>query len=111
MSSKLDLEIRRGDTFYKTFTIKQPDGTPVDITGVSIRAQLRKYVNSTIVVDLTTNILDASAGRWSLGLTPDETANIDFHYGKYDVEFTFVGGKRQTIIFGNILISEDITRG
>lgn len=110
MSSKLDLVIQKGETFRKTFQLKQSNGTPVDLTGASIASQLRKFPKSTIVVDLNASIFSPTTGEWQLELTSAETATIGFAYGNYDVEVTFTNGEVVNLVHGSITLREEVTR-
>jgi hypothetical protein len=55
---KLDLLIKQGSTFGPhKFTLTNPDGTPLDLTGCIVRAHIRKKASDTaIVCDLDTPV-------------------------------------------------------
>ncbi len=110
MSTKLDLILLKGDTFRKTFQLKQSNGDPVDLTGATIASELRKYPNSTILVNLNAAITSPTTGEWLLELSSTETTNIGFTYGSYDVEITFINGEVKKMLHGSITLKEEVTR-
>jgi len=109
--NKLDLVINKGDTFIKTFQLKQSNGDPVDLTGSSIASDLRKFPHSTIAVSLNAAIDNPTTGEWSLRLSSVETASVGFTHGNYDVEVTFTNGEVRKLLYGSITFREEVTRG
>lgn len=106
----------RGDTWDGLrMTVQTTDGqtvTPVDLTGASIRMQLRRKPGSEILQAWTTLaadivITDAVAGQFSV-----LPSIIDVRGGVYqfDIEITLADNTVMTPVAGTITITEDITR-
>lgn len=110
-AAKLDLLIQRGSTYRKAFQLQQPDGTPVNLLGSSIRAKLRKSFESSVEVDFHALIFDPLNGKCSIELSADETAALEFVTGVYDVEIVFTNAEVQQVLFGNVLIKKEATYG
>lgn len=75
---RLDLLIRQGATFgtYHA-TMRNPDGTPVDLTGCLIRGMIRKTPSSSaVLLNITvTSAYDAS-GTYDFDITDEQTATL-----------------------------------
>lgn len=68
----------RGDVFTLAFTIKQSDGTVLDLTGATIRFMAKKRLSDTdanAVIDKGVTIDNATSGLASVGLDATDTAN------------------------------------
>lgn len=90
MADSLDLEIIQGDTFRWIIMVQDSTGAALDLTGYTVRGQIRKAYtdvsptetfNVTIDPDQVTNM-----GKVTLLLNPAETAAINKGSYKYDVE-------------------------
>ena len=102
----------KGDTFVGTqFTI-QVNGSPLNLTNVSIEMMLRKSETSPVALKLTKGsgitVNNAAAGIFSI----DEQI-IDIPSAKYlyDIEITLPNGEVKTYIGGTFKIIQDITYG
>lgn len=74
----LDLLIRQGATFgtYHA-TMRNPDGTPVDLTGCLIRGMMRKTPSSaSVLLNITVTSAYDATGAYSFGLTDEQTATL-----------------------------------
>ncbi len=74
----LDLLIRQGATFgtYHA-TMRNPDGTPVDLTGCLIRGMMRKTPSSaSVLLNITVTSAYDATGTYSFGLTDEQTATL-----------------------------------
>ena len=87
----VNITISRGSTYSQTFFLTNPDMTPVNLEGSTFSANLAKHSMSqdalaedgTIYkfIPLTTSVVDASKGSYSISLTPEQTGNLE--EGKY----------------------------
>lgn len=119
---KLDLEIVRGDDFGPVLCeIRNPDGTPMDLTGCTFSGHVRNQVNaSTILASFIFVIVDAALGKYSFELTAAATALIpggpatpqDPSAGKhvYDHQMTDSLGRVTTRRQGALIVVGDVTR-
>jgi hypothetical protein len=78
IGERLDLLIRQGATLGPFIcTISNPDGSPVNLTGATIRGQIRKQASDTSpTATFAVLIMDAAAGRYSFALDAATTAGI-----------------------------------
>jgi hypothetical protein len=104
----------RGLLLQLTTGTNEETQTPRDLTGATIRMQLRaRPEGETIYAEWSTNdgtvsITDAEAGEFSIIGRRMDVPAIRYYY---DLEFTFPGFEdRQTYITGRWDITQDITR-
>ena len=88
-----NLSISAGTDFSYQFSLKNPDQSPVDVTGYSFHARIGKHrgavnaITSTSespiykYVNLTSTIDDAAGGKYSISL--DATTTAKLQEGKY----------------------------
>lgn len=112
---KLNLNIYRGSTYRKGFQWKtQPDDTPMNLTGCSIKMQMKTARGGDVLLECSTangkiTITDALNGRWQLALTPSDTLALSFSKAIYDLDITFLTTDVFTPIEGNVTVYEQVT--
>lgn len=94
----VNISLMRGDAWSLPVTI-----TGYDLTGYTIRAQVRPDFDSTEVDDITVTPVNLSIGKFLIGQTD---AQID---GFYDVQLTPGGGVPRTYLRGTIGLDSDVT--
>lgn len=120
IGERLDLLIRQGATlgpFLATMT--NPDASPVDLTGATIRGQIRKRAaDTTVVASLDVTITSAAAGQYSFGLTATATAAIvagaDVTKPEsvyvWDLELQDAAGRVLPLYWGDVRVHREVTR-
>lgn len=79
IGKQLDLDIKQGAEFGPhTVTLKNPDGTPVNLTGATFSAQIRQPQNrgGALIASLEITIVDALAGKISFKIPAAVTATM-----------------------------------
>ncbi len=105
-----NLVINTGTTFSQTFTLESADTFSVmNLTGYTVSAQIRKHASSSSKTDFAAEIADP-AGIIKLDLTDAETALLSPGRHVYDVVITSTGGVKTTVVEGNVLVREGVTR-
>lgn len=99
---------KRGDTFELTCSLEN-GGNPVDITGWTVAAQLRKG-DDTLVQSVTVTVTDASAGEFTVTAASTETDDWPIENLDIDVEFTEASGAVSSSETFTINVIKDITR-
>lgn len=105
----------QGAHFERTVTVKQPNGTPMNLTGHTARMHVRKDVDtSTTLVELTTEngriVIAPLTGVLTLVLNSTETAAIS-RSGVYDLEVVQTAtGKVTRVIEGQFILKKNVTR-
>lgn len=119
----LALEIERGVSWSLPLTWKNPDGTPVDLTGFSARMEIRAgqsdnpgalalALDSAPAAGSGAIALGGAAGTITPALTPSQAeslaAGTDYCY---DLKLTSGGGDVYRPIYGTVTVSEEVTTG
>lgn len=116
---RLDLLIRQGATFDAAVTLTNPDDTPVDLTGATVRAQIRrKALDTSLLAAFTVTVTDAAAGAFTFGLTAAQTAALvagenDFEANSravWDMELEDASARITPVFYGQVLIHREVTR-
>jgi hypothetical protein len=109
MATKANLIVDQGATFQTIVTLTNSDGDPIDISGYTGAAQLRKsYTSSTFYSFGVT--LGGANGTITLSLSANTSANIAGGRYLYDVELTDQGGTVSRVFEGIVTVNPNITR-
>jgi hypothetical protein len=110
--------IYQWSTFSRQYTFKLSDGatppvlTPIDLTGYTITAQLRK--NDVLLVAFTVTVdPDPTTGKITLSLTDEQTGVLPpntFYDCKYDIKFAPLNGVDYRAVEGDVMVSAGQTR-
>ena len=105
--------IQQGALFEWSVTLENPDNTAMDLTGYTVRGQLRRTFDSTTIdLDLTTathiSITNAAGGIISLTVDAATTATLSGSY-KFDIELVS-GASVYRILQGTMTVSREVTR-
>ena len=115
-AAKLKLSIDQGATFTKTVTWKTgKPSAPVDLTDCSARMQVRENIDSEdVLLSLSTTdgriTLGGAAGTVALRVDADDTADITWKAGVYDLEIQFADGTVRRLFAGSVSVSPEVTR-
>lgn len=107
--------VEQGATFRRRLTLKNDDGTLIDLSGYSARMQVRKTGESASpLISLTTEngriSIDGSAGTVTLLLTAIETETLLADAYIYDLELVSPVGDVQRLLEGRFVVSRNVTR-
>lgn len=120
IGERIDLRIRQGATFGPhRFTMKNSDNTPFDLTGCTIRGQIRKEPGSpTAALSLACTIIDAPTGIYELEIA--DTATMALRAGLtmeapesryyWDLELLDTGGRVTPLYYGDVQVFREVTR-
>lgn len=114
-AAQYDIYVEQGATYQLNITWKQPNNTPVNITGFSARMQFRKSKTSSTVLFSGTNTngiitLGGAAGTVSITIPATTTDDFSFGCGVYDLELESSGGVVTRLIEGSVEVSKEVTR-
>lgn len=117
----LDLIIRQGATLGpNSTTIKDGSGTPIDITGATIRAQIRLLPSSvTAAATATCTIVTPAAGLFTWTFSDTETAAMtcsvideneatSLYY--WDMEIEYASGVVVPLLYGDVRVFREVTK-
>jgi hypothetical protein len=100
-----------GDTFQERILTIKRNNSPIDLTGVLIKMQIKTEANGKIIKDLSIGngitIIDALNGKFKIDsfLSPSQSRQY-----VYDIQITYTSGVVRTYLKGVIPIIQDISR-
>jgi hypothetical protein len=120
-AGRYDFIIEQGATFGpKQFQYKDSNGDPIDITGYTVRAKIKKRASDPQeLLDFTCTIQDAVNGIFNISLTATQTATLPTAFSNvaeknllqcvYDIELV-TGSVVIRLVEGIVSISPEVTR-
>ena len=104
----VNITIEQGTDYQEVFTVRNPDGTPLDLTGYTASAAIKKFPTSTTTTLFSVGIV-TTAGQVVLSMGNTISNALDSGRYYYDVVITAAGtGKITKIITGMALINSSI---
>jgi hypothetical protein len=105
-----DLIITRGDTETIVATIQDSNGTAINITGRTYRAQIRSTQDSTTIkASFTCTVTSGASGQVTCVLAAADSATLTAGNYFWDLEEN-ASGVISTILAGNVTVLADVTR-
>lgn len=110
-AGKYNILIEQGSDYNVDLTLNDNTGAAVNITDITITSQAReKATDADALFTFTVTKTDAIAGKFRLSLTADQTSDLDFDLGVYDVQLSTSTGSVTRLIQGNVVLSRTVTR-
>ena len=109
MASISNIFIDQGTDFSITVDVTQADGAPLNLTGYSAAAQIRKTYGSSNVSAVFTTSISAAAGQVTLSLTDTQTSVLTAGRYVYDLNITS-GSTTTRVVEGQAIITPGVTR-
>ena len=110
MATITNLFIDQGSTFNSIVTLKNQDGTPMNLTNFTVKAQFRKSYRSSQAVTFTASVYHALSGRIRLQLPADTSSSVKAGRYLFDVENTSPTSEKYRALEGIVVISPKITQ-
>jgi hypothetical protein len=110
MATVSNLFIDQGSDFSVIVTLKNQDGTPINLTGYTLASQFRKSYQSSAYTPFATSIENAALGKIKLALLGATSSGVKAGRYLYDVETTSGSGIRKRALEGIVVLSPEITR-
>ena len=94
---RYDLTLTQGDTFLASGVVTLPNGTPFNLTGSTLYAEIKRNTKTTVIsAVLTIGIVDASNGKYSLTISRGATAALECGENKSDPKSRYAWGLKLT---------------
>lgn len=114
MANLYNVTIDQGSDWYLTVTYKNPNGTPINLTGYTAALQLRSLPESpTAVLSLSTGsgiTITGATGVVDIHATATQTRAIDEGTYYYDLEITSPATIVTRLIQGQAVVTPEVTR-
>lgn len=109
MAIKANIVVDQGSTFNTTIDITDENDQPLDLSGYTGQAQMRKHYTSSNAVPFGVSI-NPTLGSIALSLSANATIQITPGRYVYDVELTDSGGIVSRIVEGIVTVTPNVTR-
>ena len=106
-----NLTVNTGATFNQTFTLEDSNSNSVlNLTGYTVRAQMRKHPGSSTFTDLNAAVLNVNQGTVKVGLTTAQTTPLKDCRYVYDVLITDSTNTVTRVVEGSVLVRQGVTQ-
>lgn len=120
IGERLDLLVKQGSTLGPfNASMKNPDGSPVNMTGMTLRAQIRRTgLSASVVASIPATITNPALGQYTFGLSDEATSAIPAGEtlkdpaSKYvwDMELEDAAGNVMPLYYGDCKVFREVTR-
>lgn len=105
------LDIDQGSDFVVIIDLENDDGTPMNLSNVSIYSQFRKSFSSSTAHSFICEVIDIPNGKFSLKLPGITSSNIKPGRYLYDVELlNTLTNTKSRAVEGIVTINPEITK-
>ena len=114
MSNKLDIELKQGEDFHRVITIKDENGTEINLTGYTFSSQIRSTYSEELFLSFTFTVSNQTTNTGEVvmslakALSSAKEVNAKYRY-VYDVEMND-GVRTSRIMEGTCLVSPEVTK-
>lgn len=110
MASISNLFVDQGADYSNIITVAATSGAPLDLTGYTVKSQMRKSYTSSTYYNFTASIYDAVNGKVRIQLTAAQSTLITPGRYLYDIELTSGSGAKTRVIEGIVTVTPEITK-
>jgi hypothetical protein len=100
----VNIVIEQGTDYEEVFTVNNPDGSPLDLTGYTGAAKIRKFPESITATSFNVGIV-STAGQVIVSLANTVTENLRAGRYYYDVIITSDLDKKTKVVDGMVLVN------
>ncbi len=104
-----NMTIQRRSDHSVDVTLKDSDGSAVNLTGYTLASQVWDADRTTKAADATISVTSASGGAFTWSVTDTQTALLTLDEYKYDVLLTNPSGLKEYWIEGTIYMDQGYT--
>lgn len=104
----VNITIQKGTDFQNVYTISNPDGSPIDLTGYTGVAKIRKFPESTTSSSFTVGFV-TSAGQVILSMASTVTSQLNTGRNYYDILLTSSADKKDRTFEGMALVTTTVS--
>ena len=110
MATVSNLYVDQGTDFSAIVTLKNQDGTTLNLTGFTVASQFRKSYQSSSATNFTVTIYNAAQGKIRMQLPAATSSALLPGRYLYDVEITSPAGNRTRVVEGIVTVTPEITQ-
>lgn len=110
MATITNLYIDQGSTFNSIVTLRNQNGTLMNLTNYTVKSQFRKSYQSSQAYTITVSLYDAPNGKVKLHMDAAYLSSIKAGRYLYDIEITSPLNEKLRVLEGIIVITPEITQ-
>lgn len=113
MATVKNIVIDQGTTYSLSITVSDATGTALNLTGYTLRAQMRKSYGATTSTSFTTASATPASGVLTISLTDTQTSALKAGRYVYDIEIVEpvgAGGAVTRVLEGIVTVTPEVTR-
>lgn len=110
MAVTSNLFVDAGSDYSNIITVNSAGGAPLNLTGFTVKSQMRKSYNSSVAYNFNATIFNAVAGQIRLTLTAAQSEQIPPGRWLFDVEISHPAGSRRRVVEGIVTVTPQITQ-
>lgn len=111
MAAISNLFVDQGSDFATIVTVLSATGAPLNLSGYTVKSQMRKSYQSSQAFSFSAEVYVASAGEIKLSMTAAQSEIIPAGRWLYDVEITETStGARRRVVEGIVEVTPQITQ-
>lgn len=110
MATISNLFVDQGATYSNIVTVVSSNGQPLNLTGYTVKSQMRKSYSSSQAYTFTCSVQDALNGKIRLQLSSAESQAITPGRYLYDVEIISPSGNKTRVVEGIVTVIPEITQ-
>lgn len=110
MATVAYLDIDQGSDFVAFIELENDDGTPMNLTGISVYSQFRKSYQSVTGYSFVASVDNALTGKIKLSLLGSVSSGIKPGRYLYDIELLSTAGNKTRAVEGIVTINPEITK-
>ena len=110
MATIANLYIDAGTDFSTNISVSTNGVTPLNLTGYTVKSQMRKSYSSSQMFEFTASVYDATQGKIKLEMTDTQTNVIPSGRWLYDIEINSPDNKKSRVVEGIITVTPQITQ-
>lgn len=103
------LRIEQGSDYQVTVPVLGDGDQPLDVTGWTVRGQIRCTLDSAVEHDLASG-LEVTGSNVTLSIPAEISSAWAWRQGVYDVELVDPDGNPTRLLTGHVLVSPEVTR-
>lgn len=105
----INLIVEQGADYDVDFTIRNDDGSPLNLTGYTAASVMKKTYTSVRSYPFVVTFINRLAGEISISMGKTETASLKEGRYVYDIVLTSPQSIANRVIQGNILVHPGVT--
>jgi hypothetical protein len=107
----VNLVIHKGTDFEAEFNLTEDNGMPLDLTGYTGSAKIRKHPTAKKYNTFMVNFVDRVGGKVKISMGSSITPNLSPGRNCYDLFLTDRIGKVIKVVEGNVIVYNSVTLG